>query len=65
SYAIVYTSAFVGFTAMSMFEHTLQSPKEIMMFFFLLGFVEATLRMAKNDVQIAEDEKEFQKTAVR
>ena len=57
-YAIVYTSAFVGFTAMSMFEHTLQSPKEIMMFFFLLGFVEATLRMATNSVQLADDEKE-------
>ena len=57
-YAIVYTSAFIGFITMSLFEHTLQSPKEMMIFFFLLGFIEATYRMATNTMQLADDEKE-------
>ena len=56
-YAIVYTSAFVGFISMSLFEHTLQTPKEMMIFFFLLGFIEATLRMATNTMQLASEEK--------
>jgi hypothetical protein len=43
---------------MSLFEHTLQSPKEMMIFFFLLGFIEATYRMATNTMQLADDEKE-------
>ena len=57
-YAIVYTSAFIGFITMSLFEHTLQSPKEMMIFFFLLGFIEATYRMATDTMQLADDEKE-------
>ena len=56
-YAIVYTSAFVGFITMSLFEHTLQTPKEMMIFFFLLGFIEATYRMATDNIQLADDEK--------
>ena len=55
-YAILYTASLVGFITMSLFEHTLQSPKEMMMFFFLLGFIEATLRMAKDEIQLAQDE---------
>ena len=55
-YAIIYTSALVGFITMSLFEHTLQTPKEMMIFFFLLGFIEATYRMATDNIQLAEDE---------
>lgn len=55
-YAILYTASLVGFITTSLFEHTLQSPKEMMMFFFLIGFIEATLRMAKDEIQLAEDE---------
>ena len=55
-YAIVYTSAFIGFITMSLFEHTLQSPKEMMIYFFLLGFIEATYRMATDTIQLAPDE---------
>ena len=57
-YAIVYTSAFIGFITISLFEHTLQSPKEMMIYFFLLGFVEATYRMATDTMQLADDEKD-------
>ena len=57
-YAITYISAFVGFITMSVFEHTLQTPKEMMTFCFLLGFLEASLRIAENTVQLADDEKE-------
>ncbi len=56
--AFTYIAAFIGFITMSVFEHTLQSPKEMMMFLFLLGFVEATFRLSNNTVQLAEDEKE-------
>ena len=56
-YAVMYTSAFIGFISMSLFEHTLQTPKEMMMFFFLLGFIEATYRMATDTMQLADDEK--------
>jgi hypothetical protein len=41
---------------MSLFEHTLQSPKEMMIYFFLLGFIEATYRMATDTIQLAPDE---------
>lgn len=56
-YAVLYTSSLIGFVMMSLYEHTLQSPKEMMIFFILLGFTEATLRMAENNIQLAEDEK--------
>lgn len=55
-YAVLYTSSIIGFTMMSLYEHTLQSPKEMMVFFILLGFSEATLRMAENHIQLAPDE---------
>ena len=58
AFAFTYISAFVGFITMSVFEHTLQTPKEMMMFCFLLGFVEASYRMASGTVQLADDEKE-------
>jgi hypothetical protein len=41
---------------MSMSEFTLQSAKELMIFFILLGFVEATLRLATDSTQPAQDE---------
>lgn len=56
SYAVLYTACFAGFFVMSMFEFTLQSPKELMTMFFVLGFSEATLRIAENKVQLADDE---------
>lgn len=55
-YAILYTSSLVGFIIMSLFEHTMQSPKEIMMFFFYLGFIEATRRLSSDEMQLARDE---------
>lgn len=55
-YAVLYTSSLIGFTVMSLFEFTLQSPKELMIFFILLGFIEATYRLATNQIQLANDE---------
>ncbi len=55
-YAVLYTSSLIGFTVISLFEFTLQSPKELMVFFILLGFIEATLRMATDTIQLADDE---------
>lgn len=55
-YAVLYTSSFIGFIVMSLYEFTLQSPKELMVFFILLGFIEATYRMASNKIQLAPDE---------
>ena len=55
-YAVLYTSSIIGFIAMSLYEHTLQSPKEMMIFFVLLGFTEATLRMAEGTIQLSPDE---------
>lgn len=55
-YAILYTASIVGFIMISLFEYTLQSPKEMMIFFILLGFIEATRRMATNEIQLASDE---------
>ncbi len=55
-YAVLYTASLAGFTVSSMTEFTLQTAKELMIFFFLLGFVEATRRLVTNQVQLAEDE---------
>jgi len=55
-YAIVYTSSLVGFITISMFEFTLQSAKEMMIFFALLGLIEATYRMETGALQLAEDD---------
>lgn len=55
-YAALYTSSIIGFITMSLYEHTLQSPKEMMIFFVLLGFTEATLRMAEGTIQLSPDE---------
>lgn len=60
-YAVLYTSSLVGFITISLFEYTLQSPKEMMVFFVLLGFIEATYRMAQGTNQLAEFEKESYK----
>lgn len=56
NYGILYTACLVGFVIMSVFEFTLQSAKELMIFFMLLGFTEATYRMATDTVQLASDE---------
>ena len=55
-YAIVYTASLVGFLTISMFEFTLQSAKEMMIFFVLLGLIEATSRMETDHLQLAEDD---------
>lgn len=55
-YAVLYTASILGFTVMSLFEFTLQSAKELMIFFIILGFIEATLRMATDKIQLAHDE---------
>ena len=55
-YAVLYTSSIIGFITMSLYEHTLQSPKEMMVFFLILGFAEATLRMAEGTIQLSADE---------
>ena len=55
-YAVLYTSSIIGFITMSLYEHTLQSPKEMMIFFVLLGFTQATLRMAESNIQLAPEE---------
>jgi O-antigen ligase len=56
SYAFLYTASLLSFLVMSMSEFTLQSAKELMIFFILLGFVEATFRMATDSTQPAQDE---------
>lgn len=55
-YAVLYTSSIIGFITMSLYEHTLQSPKEMMVFFLFLGFAEATIRMAEGTIQLSADE---------
>ena len=55
-YAVLYTSSLVGFLTMSLFEFTLQSPKELMAFFMLIGFIEATYRIATNTHQVTTKE---------
>ena len=55
-YAVLYTASLVGFITISMFEFTLQSAKEMMIFFALLGLIEATLRMEEGRLQLAEDD---------
>lgn len=56
NYACIYAASLVAFTMMSMTEFTLQSAKELMMLFFVLGFTQATLRLATDDIQPAPDE---------
>lgn len=56
SYAVLYSSSLIAFCIASLTEFTLQSAKELMIFFFLLGFIEATNRIASNTVQPAQDE---------
>lgn len=56
NYASLYAASFAAFATMSVSEFTLQSAKELMTFFFLAGFLEATVRIAENKEQLAEDE---------
>lgn len=51
NYAVLYISSLLAFLTMSLFEFTLQSPKELMMFFALLGFMEATYRISTHTQQ--------------
>lgn len=55
-YSALYASSLVGFITMSLFEHTLQSPKELISMFMVLGFIEATYRIATNKQQITSEE---------
>lgn len=57
-YAVLYTSSLIGFLVMSLYEFTLQSPKELMIIFTLFGFIEATYRMATGTIQLSPDEKD-------
>lgn len=54
-YAVLYTASLAGFTISSMTEFTLQSAKELMIFFFLLGFTEATRRLVTKEVQLPNE----------
>ena len=56
-FAILYTASITGFIVISMFEFTLQSAKEMMIFFILLGMIEATARMETDSLQLADDER--------
>ena len=56
NYASLYAASFAAFATMSVSEFTLQSAKELMTFFFLAGFLEATVRIAEHKEQLAEDE---------
>ncbi len=55
-YTVMYVSSMIGFITISLFEHTLQSPKELMIFFALFGLIEATYRIAMKGVQKTPDE---------
>jgi O-antigen ligase len=55
-YGFLYTASLLSFLVISMSEFTLQSAKELMIFFFLLGFIEATFRLATDNTQLASDE---------
>lgn len=55
-YGMLYISSLIGFLTMSMTEFTLQSAKELMILFFVLGFTEATYRIVTNRQQLASDE---------
>lgn len=55
-FAVLYTASITGFIVISMFEYTLQSAKEMMIFFTLLGLIEATARMETDSLQLADDE---------
>ena len=55
-YAVVYTASFIAFITISMFEFTLQSAKEMMIFFIVLGLIEATSRMETDQLQLADDD---------
>ena len=55
-YAIVFISSIVGFITISMFEFTLQSAKEMMIFFIFLGLMEAASRMETDQLQLADDD---------
>ncbi len=54
-YSVLYISSLIGFLTMSLFEHTLQSPKELMCFFMLFGVIDATRRIANNEIQATPD----------
>lgn len=50
-YGICYIASLIAFAIASLTEFTLQSPKELMMIFFLIGFIEATYRLASDKAQ--------------
>lgn len=50
-YATAFSASLVGFVTMSVFEHTLCYPKEIIYFIIILGCVEATHRLARRSLK--------------
>ncbi len=50
-YAVAFTASLIGFFAMSMFEHTLCYPKEIIYFVIILGCIEATDKIARRNIR--------------
>ena len=48
-YAVAFSASLIGFFTMSMFEHTLCYPKEIIYFVIILGCVEATDKIARRN----------------
>lgn len=50
-YGICYSASLIAFCIASITEFTLQSAKELMMFFFVLGFIEATYRLSSDQAQ--------------
>ncbi len=55
-FAVAYTASITGFLVISMFEFTLQSAKEMMIFFMVIGLIECTARMETDSLQLADDE---------
>lgn len=55
-YGVLYSASLIAFCIMSLTEFTVQSAKELMIAFFLIGFIEATLRLVTDQTQPAPDE---------
>lgn len=60
-YGVLYLASFLAFGLMSMTEFTIQSAKELMLMFFLIGFIEATVRLVDGTTQPAMDEIIYEK----
>lgn len=63
---LTYLSCIVGFLLFSVFEFTMQTPKELQFFMLYLGFVEATRRLCKKEKEskTAEEHQEKEEAVV-